>query len=116
MKDPLAKNQRRGGILILVVILLFVLMAITGLLIDVGMARLTQARMQSVTDAAAIDGGWQMALGSNQTEIRDAVIHRTDELFETWSPKRLEFQGVFVFNNKADLFCKRNCNSSSSPS
>jgi hypothetical protein len=99
MKDPLAKSQRRGGILMLVVILLFVLMAITGLLIDVGMARLTQARMQSVTDAAAIDGGWQMALGSDQTEIRDAVIHRTDELFETWSPKRLEFQGGYDLNN-----------------
>ena len=63
MKDPQAQAERRGGILILVIMLLFAMFAIAGLLIDIGMARLTQARMQSVTDAAAIDGGWQMALG-----------------------------------------------------
>ncbi len=95
MKGPQAKAERTGGILILVVMLLFVMFAIAGLLIDVGMARLTQARMQSVTDAAAIDGGWQMALGSDQTAVRDAVSNRTDELFETWTPKRLEFEGGY---------------------
>ncbi len=103
MKDSRAKAQRRGGILIFVVILLFVLIAITGLLIDVGMARLTQARMQSVTDAAAIDGGWQMALGSDQIAIRDAVVHRTDELFATWAPKRLEFQSGYDLNSDGNF-------------
>ena len=95
MKDSLARRQRRGGILILVLMLLFVMLAIAGLLIDVGMARLTQARMQSVTDAAAIDGGWQMSLGSDQTSVREAVANRTDDLFETWGPKRLEFEGGY---------------------
>ncbi len=95
MRDSLARRQRRGGILILVLMLLFVLLAIAGLLIDVGMARLTQSRMQSVTDAAAIDGGWQMSLGSDQTAVRDAVANRTDDLFETWGPKRLEFEGGY---------------------
>ncbi len=95
MKDPQAQAERRGGILILVIMLLFAMFAIAGLLIDIGMARLTQARMQSVTDAAAIDGGWQMALGSDQTAVRDAVSNRTDELFETWTPKRLEFEGGY---------------------
>jgi len=95
MKDPQAQAERRGGILILVIMLLFAMFAIAGLLIDIGMARLTQARMQSVTDAAAIDGGWQMALGSDQTAVRDAVSNRTDELFETWAPRRLEFEGGY---------------------
>ena len=53
MIDSPVKEPRRGGILILVVMLLFVMFALAALLIDVGMARLTQARMQSVTDAAA---------------------------------------------------------------
>ncbi len=95
MKDSLARRQRRGGILILAVMLLFVIFAIAGLLIDVGMSRLTQARMQSVTDAAAMEGGWQISLGSNQTSVRDAAANRTGELFETWSPKRLEFEGGY---------------------
>ena len=95
MKDSLARRQRRGGILILAVMLLFVIFAIAGLLIDVGMSRLTQAKMQSVTDAAAMEGGWQISLGSNQTSVRDAAANRTGELFETWSPKPLEFEGGY---------------------
>lgn len=110
MKDPQAKAERTGGILILVVMLLFVMFAIAGLLIDVGMARLTQARMQSVTDAAAIDGGWQLSLGSNQTAVRDAVANRTDQLFETWSPKRLEFDGGYDLDGDGVLESSQNIN------
>ena len=95
MKDSLGIRRRRGGILILVILLMFAIFAVAGLLIDIGMARLTQTRLQSVTDAAALDGGWQMALGSDQTAIRDAAADRTDELFGTWSPKTLEFEGGY---------------------
>ena len=76
MKDSLGIRRRSGGILILVILLMFAIFAVAGLLIDIGMARLTQTRLQSVTDAAALDGGWQMALGSDQTAIRDAAADR----------------------------------------
>jgi hypothetical protein len=99
--------------LILVVMLFIVMFAIAGLLIDIGMARLTQARMQSVTDAAAIDGGWQMALGSDQTAVRAAVVNRTDELFETWSPKRLEFEGGYDLDGDGILESSQTINTNS---
>lgn len=112
MIDSPVKEPRRGGILILVVMLLFVMFALAALLIDVGMARLTQARMQSVTDAAALDGGWQMALGSDQSTIRNSVADRTDELFETWSPKRIEFEGGYDLDGDGILESSQTINTS----
>lgn len=113
MKDPRAKAERRGGILILVIMLLFAMFAIAALLIDIGMARLTQARMQSVTDAAAIDGGWQLALGGDQTAVRNAVATRTDKLFETWSPKRLELENGYDLDGDGILESSQTINTNS---
>ncbi|ELP33201.1 hypothetical protein RBSWK_03047 [Rhodopirellula baltica SWK14] len=78
--------------LILIVILLFALFAIAGLLIDIGMARLTQAHMQSVSDAASLEGGWQLAMGANQTTTRIAVVDRAAEMSESWGPHRIELE------------------------
>jgi len=79
-------------VLILIVILLFALFAIAGLLIDIGMARLTQAHMQSVSDAASLEGGWQLAMGANQTTTRIAVVDRAAEMSESWGPHRIELE------------------------
>ncbi len=93
------KEARRGAVLILVVMLLFALLAIAGLLIDIGMARLTQAHMQSVSDAAAIEGGWQMAMGADETMTRDAVIRRAAEMSESWGPHRIELEDGYDLND-----------------
>lgn len=92
-------GQRHGGVLVLVVMLVFVLLAIAGLLIDIGMARLTQAHMQSVGDAAALEGGWQMAMGADETAVRDAVVRRAEEMSENWGPKRIELEDGFDLDN-----------------
>ncbi|WP_372717893.1 pilus assembly protein TadG-related protein [Novipirellula sp.] len=84
--------------LILVVILLIALIAIAGLLIDIGMARLTQAHMQSVSDAAAIEGGWQLAMGVDETTTRIAVVDRAAEMSESWGPHRVELEDGYDLN------------------
>ncbi|WP_283433059.1 Tad domain-containing protein [Neorhodopirellula lusitana] len=85
--------------LILVVMLLFALLAIAGLLIDLGMARLTQAHMQSVSDAAAIEGGWQLAMGADEGTTRDAVVRRAAEMSESWGPHRIELEDGYDLND-----------------
>ncbi|MDB5390251.1 MAG: hypothetical protein JWM11_5897 [Planctomycetaceae bacterium] len=52
-----SRCQRRcGATLILVVILLFAILALAGLVIDVGLARLARRQMQTAVDAAALEG------------------------------------------------------------
>lgn len=51
-----ADPRRRGGILILFAVLTFVFLAVAGIVIDVGLANLTQAQMQSAVDSAALEG------------------------------------------------------------
>ncbi|WP_146531021.1 pilus assembly protein TadG-related protein [Novipirellula artificiosorum] len=87
--------------MILVVMLLFALIAIAGLLIDIGMARLTQAHMQSVSDAAAIEGGWHLAIGAGADEMatRDAVVRRAAEMSESWGPHRIELEDGYDLND-----------------
>ncbi|EGF24770.1 conserved hypothetical protein, secreted [Rhodopirellula baltica WH47] len=85
--------------MILVVILLFALFAIAGLLIDIGMARLTQAHMQSVSDAASLEGGWQLAMGADQTTTRIAVVDRAAEMSESWGPHRIELEDGYDLND-----------------
>ncbi|WP_404305613.1 pilus assembly protein TadG-related protein [Neorhodopirellula lusitana] len=100
MLDPGGvKEARRGAVLILVVMLLFALLAIAGLLIDLGMARLTQAHMQSVSDAAAIEGGWQLAMGADEGTTRDAVVRRAAEMSESWGPHRIELEDGYDLND-----------------
>jgi hypothetical protein len=50
------RPQRRGYTLVLVVMLLAGLMALAGLVIDVGLARVAQRQMQTAVDAAALEG------------------------------------------------------------
>lgn len=50
------RTRRAGYSLVLFAMLLFGLMAMTGLVIDVGFARLTQRQMQQAVTAAAIEG------------------------------------------------------------
>lgn len=49
-------SRRSGAILILFAALAFVLFAVAAVVIDVGLASLTQAQMQSATDSAALEG------------------------------------------------------------
>ena len=72
----------------------------------------TDTSADAVRRAAALDGGWQMALGSDQTTIRDSVASRTDELFETWSPKRIEFEGGYDLDGDGILESSQTINTS----
>ncbi len=51
-----AKARRRGASLILFAMLVFVVLAMAGLVIDVGVAHLAQAQMQTAVDTAALEG------------------------------------------------------------
>lgn len=54
---PLPHDRNRAGaVLILFAMLVFVFLAIAGLVIDMGVAHLTQAQMQVAVDSAAIEG------------------------------------------------------------
>lgn len=75
--------------------LLIVLMGIAGLLIDIGMARLTQMQMRSTSDAAAIEGAWQMAIGADDELVRQRVAQTVDEMAPTWGAQRIELEGGF---------------------
>lgn len=86
------EDRRCGTVLILVVMVLFALLGVSGLLIDLAMARLTQAHMQSVADAAAIEGGWELAAGGGAIDVRQAILDRADEVTESWGTRRIEFQ------------------------
>jgi len=49
-------HRRRGVVLVLFALLVFALMGLAALLIDMGIARLTQRQMQSAADTAALEG------------------------------------------------------------
>jgi len=54
--QSLKPSHRRGATLILVVMLLFAILALAGLVIDLGLARAARRQMQSAVDAAALEG------------------------------------------------------------
>jgi hypothetical protein len=49
-------RSRRGNVLVFFAFIVFVAMAIAGLVIDLGVARLTQMQMQTAADSAALEG------------------------------------------------------------
>lgn len=69
-----ADSARRGGILVLFALLTFVFFAVAAVVIDVGLANLTQAQMQTAVDSAAIEGcrwrNFDEQLGDSHTEKR----------------------------------------------
>ncbi len=50
------RDRRQGATLVLAIFFIIVIMALAGLVIDVGLARLTHARMQTLADVAAVEG------------------------------------------------------------
>ena len=50
------RSDRRGTVMILFAMIVFLVMAIAGLVIDMGLVRVTQRQMQTATDSAAIEG------------------------------------------------------------
>lgn len=51
-----SQETRRGATLVLAILLIVVILALAGLVIDLGIARLTHARMQTLADVAAVEG------------------------------------------------------------
>lgn len=109
---PQTGSRRRGAILILFAVLTFALFAVAAVVIDIGLARLTQAQMQSATDSAALEGcGWRNfdeLIGNSNVEKRRkaATIVRLafdDDLHPTlgdYAPDSYEHatqQGVSVY-------------------
>ncbi|MCC9655010.1 pilus assembly protein TadG-related protein [Rhodopirellula halodulae] len=89
--------ERDGVVLVLMAIVFFVLIGIAALSIDLGMARLTQTHMQSVADAAAIEGGWNLAMQRTELDVREFVVQRADLASDSWGPKRIELdEGTIV--------------------
>ena len=50
------RDDRRGGVMVVFALLVFALMGIAAVAIDVGLASLTQAQMQTAVDTAALEG------------------------------------------------------------
>lgn len=69
-----ADSARKGGILVLFALLTFVFLAVAGLVIDVGLANLTQSQMQAAVDSAALEGcrwrNFDEGLGDSNTQKR----------------------------------------------
>jgi hypothetical protein len=53
---PRTVHPRRGNVLVFFAFFAFAAMAIAGLVVDLGMARLTQMQMQAAADSAALEG------------------------------------------------------------
>jgi len=74
---PLDRN-RAAAVLILFAMLVFVFLAIAGLVIDMGVAHLTQAQMQVAADSAAIEGcrwrNFDEGPGFSNTEKRKNAV------------------------------------------
>ncbi len=68
------RPRRRGNVLVLVAMLLLGLLGLAALVIDVGLARLTQAQMQCAVDAAALEG-----LRSGRQAASDLVARAFDD-------------------------------------
>ena len=75
---PLAKKGEQGAaLLLLVLMLLFVVLPMTGLAISSGMAYLARTRLSSAVDAAALAGARSLSIGSDlqsQTATADATV------------------------------------------
>jgi hypothetical protein len=68
-----ARRERRGTVLVWFALIVFAFLGLAALVIDMGLARLTQRQMQSAVDAAAVEGlRWRDELppdaGSTDTE------------------------------------------------
>ena len=63
------------------------------------MARLTRVHLQSVSESAAVEGGWQMAMNADAVMIRQAVADRASALSETGGPRRIELEGGVDLDN-----------------
>ena len=81
--------RRRGYSIALLALLLFGMMALAALVIDLGLARLTQRQMQTAVDAAAIEGlryRDRLPSGSSTTDLeqtrRDAASLIVAQLFD----------------------------------
>ena len=78
-------QKRHGNVLIFVVMLLFALISIAALVIDMSLARLTQAQLQSVSDSSAIESAWNLEndlTGTERIETRLAASQRVVESTE----------------------------------
>ncbi len=69
-----AEPRRKGGILVLFALLTFVFFAVAAVVIDIGLANLAQAQMQSAADTAALEGcrwrNFDEGLGFSHAEKR----------------------------------------------
>lgn len=61
-------NRQRGAVAIMVALSMLVLLAVTGLVVDAGMAYLVKARLNAAVDSAALAAARAVTSGNNQTE------------------------------------------------
>ena len=94
------KNARDGNILILVVLMLIGILGVTALVVDLGMVRLTQLKLQAVSDSASLEAAWTLAndKSSQFVDSRRAASDRATELTE-FTP----FDDVVTVEGEPDL-------------
>ena len=79
------RNNRQGNVLILVVLMLIGILGVTALVVDLGMARLTQLQLQAVSDSASLEASWGLAndrSGNDFLDTRLAASERATEQTE----------------------------------
>lgn len=87
-----AQPRRRGTVLVLFVLLAFGLMGLAAVVLDVGLARLSQRQLQSAADAAALEGvRWRDERTDEQR--RQAALELARLSFEGTGTPRLELTG-----------------------
>ncbi|PQO43852.1 hypothetical protein C5Y93_21945 [Blastopirellula marina] len=93
----MGRKNRGGYTLVLFVMLLWVMLGLAALVIDFGLARVTQQRMQGATDAAALEGLRYAELAQGKEKARTIVtanfLHDLDETIEEYN------QAEIIFSN-----------------
>ncbi|MEM9799945.1 MAG: Tad domain-containing protein [Planctomycetota bacterium] len=92
VRRPSTREATRGAVLIFSVLLIFVLMGLTAVVVDLGIARATQLQLQASADAAAVEG----------LRARDAKVATSSEL-ELARRLRAAQAAALVFDDNADL-------------
>jgi len=72
--DGAARARRGGNVLVLFALLSFALLGLLALVVDLGIARGTQGRMQAACDRYAMEGVWERDAALDDADRRDRVL------------------------------------------
>lgn len=79
-------HRQRGAVAVMVALAMFVLLAVTGLVVDTGMAYLVKARLNAAVDSAALAAARAVTSGNNQTEQAASAQRAASQFFAANMP------------------------------